>query len=323
MKNDIQNFIQQFNFRPEIKNLKDNLKKFNNFIIAGMGGSHLAADLIKDTSSPTEIIVHSNYGLPQLNKEELKKYLFIASSYSGNTEETLDALAVAQKNNMTIAIITAGGKLLEIAQKEEIPYIQLPANDIQPRLAVGYSLIGLLTLMHRQTDLEKIHNLDSNLFSKNLSELAQKIAKTITDNRLIPLIYSSKSYSSLTYVWKININETGKIPTFSNVFPELNHNEMQGFEILTKNDYYKNFLVIMLKDNDETYSANLKRMQLTQSIYEELGLNVLPIKIIGKNYWEKVLSSINLSQWLSFYIAEHYQIEAEKVKLVEKFKKML
>ncbi len=323
MKEDIKNFIQQFEFQPKIQNRKDYLAKYKNFIIAGMGGSHLAADLIKDNISPTKIIIHSNYQLPSLEKEELKKYLFIASSYSGNTEETLSALKIAQKNKMDIAIITAGGKLLKIAQRKELPYIQLPANDIQPRLAIGYSLIAMLTFTRQKESLSKLYNLNENIFSNRSMLLsAQNIAKKITEKKLIPLIYSSKSFSSLTYIWKINFNETGKIPTFSNVFPELNHNEMQGFEVLTKNKIYKNFFIIMLQDK-QMLSSIQQRIKFTQKIYTSLGLETKIINLSGQNYWEKVLSSINLSQWISYYIALNYHLEPEKVNLVEKFKKLL
>jgi len=322
MQKDIKNFIQQFNFQPSLENPNDQLSQFQKFIVAGMGGSHLAADLIKDVSSPSSLIIHSNYELPALGTEELSDYLFIASSYSGNTEETLDALQAAQKNKMAIAVISAGGKLLEIAQKENLPYIQLPSGDIQPRLAVGYSLIAMLTLMRHSQGLKEVREMDSSLFGENLTESGQSLAQEITEHGLIPLIYSTKQYPSLTYLWKINLNETGKIPTFSNVFPELNHNEMQGFEILTRNHLYEKFLIIMLRDPAD-HPANLKRMELTRKIYEDLGLKVTFSELKGKNYWEKVLSSVNLSQWTSFHIAQNYGVEPEQVNLVEKFKKML
>src|SRR5258708_25841094 len=112
-----------------------------------MGGSHLAVDLLKCWKQDLDVIVWKNYGLPPLSNVELKSRLVIASSYSGNTEETIDALGAARKKDLAIAVVAAGGKLIDLAKKYKLPYIAMPDNHIQPRLALGLSALSILALM--------------------------------------------------------------------------------------------------------------------------------------------------------------------------------
>ena len=135
MREAIKNFPKQFEFQPKVENA-GRLKKYERIIVAGMGGSNLAAGLLKIRRPGLDIISHRNYGLPPLPPKALKNTLIIASSYSGNTEETLDAFKTAANKKYPIAAIAASGKLLDLAKKSKIPYIQLPNTGIQPRSAV-------------------------------------------------------------------------------------------------------------------------------------------------------------------------------------------
>ena len=119
----IKKFSQQLSFNPVIENASK-LRSAKSFIIAGMGGSHLAADLLKTWDPSAPIIVHSNYALPHLSIEELKQSLIIASSYSGNTEETIDSFEKARSRKLKVAAISTGGKLLKLAKKYDIPFIR-------------------------------------------------------------------------------------------------------------------------------------------------------------------------------------------------------
>ena len=121
----IESSAGQFAFEPEIKNI-DKLKKFSKYIIVGMGGSHLAGDLLKLIDPNIDVIIHRSYGLPLLPKEEMENRLIILSSYSGNTEEVLEAQTEAEKLGLSQVVIAVGGKLLAIAKEKEIPYIQMP-----------------------------------------------------------------------------------------------------------------------------------------------------------------------------------------------------
>jgi len=109
MQDAIKEFAGQFAFKPRVQN--PSKKRFKKFIVAGMGGSHLGADLIKIIDPSLDLMIHSSYGLPPLQKDQWKDRLVIASSYSGNTEETIDAFFEARKKKLPLAAVSVGGKL--------------------------------------------------------------------------------------------------------------------------------------------------------------------------------------------------------------------
>ena len=140
MYNAIKNFNKQFEYQPKIENSKNLKKKFSKFIIAGMGGSNLVANLLRVRDPQLDIIIHKNYGLPIISKKELHGRLLIVNSYSGNTEETLDSFSKALTQKIPMVTIATGGKLIALAKKHNLPYIQMPSTGIQPRAALGLNI---------------------------------------------------------------------------------------------------------------------------------------------------------------------------------------
>src|SRR3989344_8461257 len=134
MEEAIKNFRKQFEWEPIIEN-KEKLKSYQGYILAGMGGSHLQGDVFQTVVPGFNLSVHQDYGLPSWSLEFLKNYLVIASSYSGNTEETVSVFEEAVVKGVSVAVITTGGKLLELAKQHSVPYIQIPDTGIQPRSA--------------------------------------------------------------------------------------------------------------------------------------------------------------------------------------------
>ena len=191
----IKNFAAQFAFEPVVENA-DKLGHYKGFIVAGMGGSHLAGDLLRVWKPKLDLTVHSDYGLPRRSPDDVgtkagfPPQLFIATSYSGNTEETLDSFQEAIKRKMPVAVISVGGKLLELAKKESIPYVQIPDTGIQPRLALGFLMRALLKLMGEEQAFDDIGTLASALnplaFENAGKELASRLAGRI------PVVYASR-----------------------------------------------------------------------------------------------------------------------------------
>ena len=221
----ILNFNKQFTFEPKVVNV-NKLKKASKFLVAGMGGSHLAADLLHLVNPKIDLIVHSDYGLPEINYQNC---LVILSSYSGNTEETLDAYRLAKKKKLPMAVITVGGKLLAMAKKDGLSYIELPNTGIQPRSALGFCLKALLKIMGQEIELKSITKLHKTFNPTQWEKSGEQMAKKLINK--IPIIYSSARNLVIAYNWKIKFNENSKIPAFYNIFPELNHNEMNGFDV--------------------------------------------------------------------------------------------
>ena len=162
----IKNFNKQLSYQPEIEN-QENLIKKSGLVIVGMGGSNLAPGLLQIWKPNLNITIWRDYGLPDWTPEKLKDKLIVLSSYSGNTEETIDAFKTARERNLPMAVISTGGKLLSLAIENSVPYIKLPDTGIQPRSALGLSVKAFLKLMGEEGELEKINELAESLKPKD------------------------------------------------------------------------------------------------------------------------------------------------------------
>ncbi|MFQ5661712.1 MAG: bifunctional phosphoglucose/phosphomannose isomerase [Candidatus Paceibacteria bacterium] len=313
----IKNFNKQFEYEPVIENA-DKLEKKDKFIIAGMGGSHLAAGLLKIWKPDIDLTIHRDYGLPNVSDS-----LVILSSYSGNTEEVVDTFEKGIENDIPMAVISIGGKLIELAEEHSLPYIQIPDTGIQPRSALGYSLRALLKLIGEEEILEELKTLTDTLDPSSYEVQGRTLAEKLKGK--VPVIYSSTRNMPIAYNWKIKFNETGKIPAFYNVFSELNHNEMQGYTI---KELSEKFHFIILKDlpaqtGKEDNSRILKRMEVLEKMYKDRGMSVEVVDIEGKDKYHKVFASLILADWAAYYTAEAYGLEAEQVPMIEEFKKLI
>lgn len=267
------------------------------------------------------MLIHRDYGLPNLPPNELRKSLVILSSYSGNTEETLSAFEAAFAKKLDMIVISGGGKLLGLAIKRKVPHIKLPAIKVQPRSLVGASLLALAKAVRDDNLLEELNQLNRILGPSLFRKDAKKIANEL--NGLIPVIYSSSKNFPLAYFWKTNFNETDKIPAFCNRFPELNHNEMEGFNVqLAARDLVRRIGVVILWDKSD--SARIaKRVLVFSKLLKEKGVKIFHIELRGRDLKEKIFNSIMLAQWVSVFLAESYGSPTDKVELIEKFKKMI
>lgn len=316
----IKNFAQQFTYEPEI-NGRLQLDNIKTFIAVGMGGSHLAADILNNYNPTFNIIIHKNYGLPPLPDDVLRSSLIIANSYSGNTEEVLDAFNLALERKLNVAAISVGGKLLELVRQHKVPFIQMPDTGIQPRSALGFHTKALLKIMGKAHELAEITQLADLLNPQDSEVQGKELAEKIKDK--IPVIYASEANQAIAYNWKIKFNETGKIPAFYNVFSELNHNEMTGFDVKDSSRHLSlNFMFFLLTDADD-HPQIQKRMRALRGLYENRGLPVRVLELTGKNKFHKIFSSLVLADWIAYYTAKQYNLEPEQVPMIEEFKKLI
>ncbi|MBI4714323.1 bifunctional phosphoglucose/phosphomannose isomerase [Candidatus Uhrbacteria bacterium] len=318
MSTSIKNFPKQFSYDPVTYNYSLPTTHYSHYFVIGMGGSHLAADLAKIWNPQLPLTIVSDYGLPP---EVTKKDLVIASSYSGNTEETIDGLKIALKKKLPVVVIAVGGKLIALAKKNNLPYIQLPDTGIQPRSALGFSLRALLKIVGDERGLLESKKLAKTLDPIKFEKAGKTLAKKLEGR--VPVIYSSLKNSAIAYNWKIKLNETGKIPAFYNVLPELNHNEMNGFDAQPSTKQLCNkFHFIFLKDKKD-HPRVQKRMAILERLYRNRGLPVEISELQGKTVFEKMFSSLVLADWTAVYIAKHFGLESEQVPMVEEFKKLM
>ena len=311
---------KQFIFEPQIGN-KGELKKFKKFVIIGMGGSHLAGDLLKLIKPEIDISIHSSYGLPKIPIEDLRERLIIINSYSGNTEEALDAYLEAGRLGLRRAIITVGGKLLAKAKSDLVPFVEMPNFNIQPRSALALNLKSFLKLTGQEETLQAISKLSDNFHPGNFEREGKELASELRG--YVPIIYASDKNQTLAYNWKIKLNETGKIPAFYNVFPELNHNEMTGFDVQDSTQKLsEKFYFIFLSDSEDNVQIQ-KRMDVTTKLYEERGLKTKTIPLSGENLYQKIFNSLTLADFVAYFTALNYGLESEEVPMVEELKKLI
>lgn len=317
MFDDIRDFSEQLRYKPEIIN-GGNLLPKDNFIVVGMGGSHLAADLLKISHPKLNLTVHSDYGLPDIAEEELKKNLIILISYSGNTEEAIDAFLKTKEKDLSSAAVSVGGKLLELVKANQTPYIQLPQVVLEPRLASGFIFRAILKIIGDEKSLEKTNQLADILKPADFEDRSKNLAQKLKN--FVPVIYSSMVNFPLSYNLKIKFNETTKIPAFANYFPELNHNEMAGFS--TPETLSQKFYFLFLKDKSDDLRIQ-KRMEITEGIYRQKGFNVETIEISNENIFYKIFGAVILGDWTAYYLALEYGVDPEKVPIVEEFKNLM
>ena len=316
----IRDFAKQFEWEPRVVNEKKR-KKFKKFIVAGMGGSHLAADLLKSYDPYLDITIHKDYGLPAFSGEVLKNSLIIASSYSGNTEEIIDAYERALKTDLPLGVMASGGKLLDLAKKNKTPHIQLPDIGIEPRVALGFSIKAILKLIDDEKGLVEAQNLAALLRPMDLEKEGQNLASTLKGK--VPIIYSSTTNLGLAYNWKIAFNETGKIPAFYNVFPELNHNEMTSFGMAPPTKALSSFYHFLILKDSSDGERILKRMEVLERLFRDRKFPVTVIELKGESKLHKIFNSLILANWSALYTAKEYGVDPEEVPLVEEFKKLI
>lgn len=324
------NLYKQLAYDVVLRDTDNDGRALESVVIVGMGGSALAADMAKVLlqgvmSVPVEIV--KGYTIPAYVND---RTLVIASSHSGNTEETLSGLAQAIERGAQLAVTSAGGKLEEIARERGIMYAPMP-HDAQPRMSVFYNLRALLRILieyklisdalyremqdsaqwlreageHWEKDTLIEHN-----YAKQLALLA--VGKT-------PVFYAGSLMAPVAYKWKISWNENAKNAAFWNFLPEFNHNEFLGW---TSHPIEKPFVVFDLVSNLE-HPRILKRFELSDRLLSGRRPKANRIEMVGDTLLRQMLWSATLADFVSIYVAILNNVDPTQVDLIERFKKEL
>jgi len=311
-------------FEPDI-----NHNDIKNIVFAGMGGSAIGGDLIiscinHELRMPA--VVNRNYFLPNFVD---RSTLVFVSSFSGNTEETLSCYADAKTKKAKIICITSGGKLAQQANEDGVPLIRIPGG-IPPRTALGYLSIPLLVLLSSSgfvklisDDFDEAEELlvkKEKLYSPDASSNdALNLANQLKNK--VPILYSSADLLAVVPVrWKGQFSENAKVMAFSNVFPELNHNEIVGWERLP--NMLTNFQIIYFRDRED-YIRNQQRMNITQGILEKVTSPIIELYSEGYSRLARLFSLIYLGDWVSFYLATINGIDPTPVEKIDILKNQL
>lgn len=313
-----QEFVLPESFRPD---------HVSNVVLAGMGGSALyglMANGWPGVNVPFEVV--RNYALPSYVDSST---LVIASSHSGNTEETLSALADAEERQAQIVIVASGGKLAQIAAEKNYPLLSLPA-DYQPRYTIWFGLKALVTIFEaaglaqgKMAELVAARDWLQQATAAWVPTIptAQNLAKQIAQECVgkSVVVYAGPKLFPAAYKWKISFNENAKHIAWCNQFPEFNHNEFIGW---TKQPVQKPYAVVELRSNLE-HERVQKRFEVSERLLSGMRPAPIVVKPQGETLLQQLMWSVALGDFVSLYTALLNGINPTPVDLIEKFKKSL
>jgi glucose/mannose-6-phosphate isomerase len=297
-------------------------------VVLGMGGSAIGGDLVRSLTQAelkVPVIVHRDYGLPAFADV---RTLLIASSYSGNTEETLSAFEAALgAGYKKLVAITTGGKLKEMAGANNIPVFNIE-YQAQPRAALGYSFLPTLCLLQKlgfigdksgdvAEAVQLLERLSGTLDEKSplKDNLAKQLARRLYGK--LPVIYGAGIAAEAAHRWKTQINENSKAWAFYEVFPELNHNATVGFPL--PRDVASKIQVVLLRSPGFNERIKL-RYEITAGLLKEAGVAHEYVDSQGVSALAQMMGLVSLGDWVSYYLALLYQVDPSPVKVIEYLK---
>jgi glucose/mannose-6-phosphate isomerase len=297
-------------------------------VVAGMGGSAIGGALAREAlgdRASRPIMLARGYGLPPWTTPDT---MVLCSSYSGNTEETLAVYEAAGALGARRVVATTGGKLADAARAENVPVIPLPGG-FQPRAAVAYSLVVALEVawlcgagerLHAEIDVAAAH-------VEQLAEmwgpdapsdcLAKELARGL--HRTIPQIAGSGLTSPIAYRWKTQINENAKMPCFCHELPELDHNEIVGWQGASQ---LGRFSAVFLDDSD-LHPRIRQRIELTRGLIEAEAAGTYRVESVGQNQTERLVSLVLLGDLVSLYLAVLREVDPTPVPTLDRLKSAL
>ena len=304
--------------------------QYDSLLVMGMGGSGVSGDVLsllsKEVSSKN-VTVRKSYSIPTKLIELNTFCLFI--SYSGNTEETISGLEDAIKNNLDWAVISSGGKLIDLALEHSKEYIKIP-EGLQPRAAFGYltqAVCKIVDVVEGTDFLKDLRDagdyLNDILNKKEDSEIyieAKSIASQV--NKKTCVIYGGTELSELVASrWKTQINENSKSKAFVGSMPEVHHNEILSWDADLEGSK-SSFVLIFLRDDSENSQIS-KRFNLTKKLLGE-KVKIFNIKPKSKGTTLiKLMELVLLGDLFSLSLAEELNMVPEDIEGIENLKKLL
>lgn len=321
MKELVQNFPRQLKEAVQIGEkavLTKSTKPIQNIMITGLGGSGIGGSILAEVVAPTcsvPILVNKDYFLPAFVNENT---LVIVSSYSGNTEETLQAMNIALEKKAKVVCVTSGGQVAEIAKKEKLDLILIPAG-MPPRACLGYSLTQLFYILGGlgfiASDFRKELEASIKLLENEQASI-QEEAHSLADFFInkIPVFYISDGYNGMATRFRQQINENSKMLCWHNILPEMNHNELVGW---TENHHD---LAVLLIRNKSDYSRTQARMEISKTVFSKYTPHLKELWSKGSSTLERSLYLIHLTDWVSVFLADKREVDATEINIINHLK---
>ncbi len=304
-------------------------REYRNIVVTGLGGSAIGGDILRTyalSQARIPVLVNRDYDLPGFVDSNS---LVLVVSYSGNTEETLSAYRQAGQKGAAVIAVTSGGKLADMADNDGAAVVQVPGG-LSPRAATGYLFAPLALILAEIGIMPGAAN-DLEETIRILRDVRQAIHPGVDDNQArmmarelkgnLPLIWGTTAHSEVAALrWKTQINENAKCPVFYNVFPELNHNEIVGFE--EPKHILDHLVVIILRDSGD-HERVQKRIEISKGIIADKVKKVMEVETRGESFLAKFYSLAYIGDYTSFYLALEYGINPTPVDTIDYLKSEL
>ena len=302
----------------------------NKVVVFGMGASAIGVEMAKSlaiTEGRVPVIVHRDYTLPSYIDEDT---LLVASSYSGNTEETLSAFTLALRSPAKNLVITSGGKLAGLARQAGIPSFVIEENTL-PRAGFPYSFLTLLGILQKVKALENQaanvqealavlsrvqleYREDINLDSNPVKQLAVKLKDCMV------VVYAGGPLVPVAQRWKTQLNENSKTWAVSEQFPEISHNAVVGYE--STSPVRENLFVVLLH-SDLVHPRIRLHAEVNRELLEKAGIRNTVVRATGGSTLARMMSLVLFGDYLSLYLAVLGGVDPCRVDAIEYVKNYL
>lgn len=322
------------NFPEQIKTAWNNnsqvdksaYKNISNIVLTGLGGSAISGDvaltfLYKKLQLPFH--VNRNYNLPNFADVNT---LVLACSYSGNTEETISAYNDALQRKCKIVSIGSGGELEKLSRDNVNLHIKVPSG-FQPRCALGLMFFNLLKFLNEAEFIFIADSMIDTIYTmiKTKSDIYSKVHSKPYDDAVkligyFPVIHSSDLLQSVNVRFRCQLAENSKVLSYSGILPELNHNEIIGWERFESKKF--NAALIQIFDEDD-HQRNKLRFEITEKILKEASIEIIKICSSEKSFEERIIDLIYYTDWVSFYLAVLRKVDPTPIKNINTLKNSL
>jgi glucose/mannose-6-phosphate isomerase len=304
-------------------------ERIENIVVLGMGGSGVAGDVLAAAAGPflpVPVIVSKGYELPAFVGESS---LVFAISFSGNTEETLEAASSAAVEGAHLVVITQGGELGRLAQSWGVPQVPVPESIPVPRAGLGATAIpplivleeiGLFPGAQQWVDfaVEQLRARREQLSGDDSP--ARALAKAI--GRTIPLVHGGGDIGSVAAMrWKTEVNENANAPAFWNAYPELCHNEMQGWG--QHGDVTRQVLTLVNLRHEYEHPQVARRFEVTEPMLDEVVASVHEVQAAGEGQLAQLLDLMLYGTFVSLELAAQEGIDPGPMGTLDEIKEQV
>jgi len=302
------------------------LEDLENVLVLGMGGSGIAGDLLAAVAGPfmpVPVIVSKGYEPPSFVSEAT---LCFALSFSGDTEETVEAASTAAVAGARMVVMARGGELGRLADSWNAPFIPLPDGIPMPRVGLGAMAVPALAVLERiglfpgargwigrAVDQLKRRRDELVKVANPARELARRIGRTL------PMVWGGGEIGGVAALrWRNQINENAKAPAFAGVLPELTHNEICGWG--QHGDVTRQVFTLLFLRHDHEHPQVARRFEIVRDLMDEIVADIEEVRAAGDGALAQLFDLIMVGDFVSLYLAFQEGVDPGPIPVLDQIK---